>query len=192
MSIVYDFSKDVLYYSKSNNDYVINSLYNIIDLPKDMCRMIGEYYNCIRVELEFSKYYDIISHITIDIDIKNEYIDFKHVVHKGCITNLFSLWAILNFKSKSTILDDNYYELSENVYILNEYMKRIYKINNYFTQTINKCPRYNYINISTTLLEIKYKGQMHKYDIIDPELFLYLIHIIKSIIDVYYPYKNPK
>lgn len=190
MTIVYNYSDetDSLYYYKQNNDHVIRTLYNMIDLPFDMCKIIGEYYNCIKVDI---KVVNLKPFLYIQLDINNEYMDFKNVRYKGLIMVQYSTkhWEISNtYINNPTILTDNNYGIFRSGVVLNEYMKRIYKINDYFLGKYIDCE--NKLNITDKVIELLYTNDTLKYEILDTILFRYLIEIIKDIINVYLPHKQ--
>ena len=196
MNITYSDDKKTLYYCKLDNKYVIDVFYDVIYiLPKDICSIISEYYNCIKVDLQL-----LIScaqlvypeNLILGMEINDEYIDFKKVIHKGYLKNYsnndwhsYNDWHFSGHDQNSIIYmcdgNDDY----RSICILNAYVKQIYKINDYLKNKYYY--KFGSDNLEITNSIISMVGILHKrqYKILDVTLFRYLIEIFKSIIDTY-------
>lgn len=180
MNILYSVDEKTLYYYKQDNEHVVNTFYDIIYiLPKDICKIISEYYNCIIVDLVFT-------HEMIIINIDNEYIDFKKIIHDGSLKeySYANNW-FFSINNESTIYKCLEYDDYRSVYTLDEYMNCIYKIKYYFLGKYNRvyenCP----IKITDSLILIGKFGKKNTFEILDIMLFKYLIEIYKSIINMH-------
>ena len=185
MNITYSDDKKTLYYCKLDNKYVIDVFYDVIYiLPKDICSIISEYYNCIKVDL-------ISMDDIITINIKNEYIDFKKVIYKGFLRNTFHKFSsnewyfCSNNIQNVTIYKFNYYNYYSSVQLLDAYMNQIYKINDYFLNKYYYLFNSHCLTITDSLILFRDISYERKYKILDVTLFRYLIEIFKSIIDIY-------
>jgi hypothetical protein len=182
MNIEYDYDANLLYFYKKDNKYVSTNLYNIINLPLDLCRMIGDYYNCVKITL------DRACEFGVSFYINDEYIDFKKIFHRGfLLLENNKYWRLGTYWiNQSTIFMDNCGGINMSIYILNEYVRQIYKINDYFE---GQYTTMGSVQISNNNIYTKHYREVVHYKVLDAVLFEYLIKIIKDIIHVYHPYK---
>lgn len=166
--------KTIMCYSKKNK-IVSDKLHEIIGLLLDLCNIVGEYHNAIVIKKKECQY-----------SVIDEYINFKkinYIMHLSVFgenKNDCVLWFI-NTNQPTIYTDTHYIDLD--LIVFNKYLEKKYRINNFFNnyQIINSYNLNIEINDDTIIIKNSYSTRY--IHILDHELFVLMIIIIKKIID---------
>lgn len=170
--------KKIICYS-TKNTIVTKTLSEISGLILDICGIISEYYNAVIIITNIHK------RVPIYLLFKNQYINFKKInqgirMHSYYYPNDWYVKDILveNSTILASILCGGVYSLET----FNVYLEKKYKIDgflNTFYQSTYRSDKFIYNN------EILINKEKDEYNItiLDHELFVFLIIIIKKIIE---------
>lgn len=179
-NIKVEFDNNIIICYSTKNILVNNKLSEISGIILDLCKIVSEYYNAIIFNIKNKNGYS--ENLLL---IKNEYINFKKInynVQLYCL--LYNDWFFWNIKTiDSTVISDTNNNRDRLLKIFSKYLKKKYKINNYFDD-YEKIYLYNpYTHVSDDEIIIKDNTGINTMTIIDHDLFTFMILVIKKIIE---------
>lgn len=160
----------------AKNTIVTKTLSEISGLILDVCGIISEYYNAV-VTCNGSK-----------LLIEDEYINFKKIT-QSIILQYYGLYHwdfwLSSYLNNATVLLFTTPNKDRSLRVFSEYLEKIYNVKNYFS----KYEKPYYGNPPTIKIINKYgiiiddDSGAQGFIILDPDLFVFLIIMIKKIIE---------